>query len=239
MWGAGGASQKKSCFRLYFSILTAGKVVKFILDCECDYTIADTMAKPNNKSKTQRPKKGGPKLDESALTQLTSKIDQSLKSNDHKRKQPPTNGASDQDRKRQRNSGGAPQKDSAKPDRATLLQEIRELGGDEKDLELIEDIDSSDDELVLDTKQPIDRGLKDELAALSKQLGFATYQPPEASEEEEEDEDEGEAGGAELDGGEDSSGEDSLAEGNQDEEDDDDGVEAPKKVGNLVSSSGV
>lgn len=206
-----------------------------------------TMAKPNNqKAKTNKPvnkpkPQGGKKFDENALTQLTSKIDDGLKSNnDHKqkRKQPPTNGANNQDRKRQRNSqeGGSAQKSqipSGKADREALLKEIRELGGDEKDLELIGDIDSSDDELVKDNKKPVDGRLKDELAALSKELGFDTYQPPEANDEEDEDDE----GGAALDDEEDvESDEGAEVEGEGDEEEEDEDIDdTPKKVGNMVS----
>jgi ribosome biogenesis protein MAK21 len=68
-----------------------------------------------------------------------------------------------------------------------LLAEIKALGGDEADLDLI-DIVSDDDEgyVAKDAKATVDKKFKDELAAFSKQLGLADHAPSEASEDEEE-----------------------------------------------------
>ncbi|KAF4974503.1 hypothetical protein FZEAL_8599 [Fusarium zealandicum] len=178
------------------------------------------MAKPSKKGKGPRKSQNGPGLDPNALDQLTSTIDKKLNSSDNKRKQPPTRDASDQHQKRQRNSEGASSdKKSSKIDNDALLEEIKALGGDERDLELIKDIDSDDEDFTQDSKA-VDKSLKDELAALSKQLGFAEVEVSEASEDEEEEE-----------------------EDDAEEEDDDefDEVEtakakepAPKKFGNLA-----
>lgn len=191
------------------------------------------MAKPNKQggkppAKPNKGTKRGPSFNENALEQLTSKIDQNLNGNDHKRKKPPTHDVSSQDRKRQRNSSNGPPKSAPKGEKDSLLDEIRALGGDEEDLKLIGDIDSSDEELVMDDKKPVDKSLKDELAAFSKQLGFSNYQPSEASEEEQD--------RAEKDEEDDDDFEDveDGEEGDEDEEDEDE-VEAPRKVGNLVS----
>lgn len=197
------------------------------------------MAKPNKKGgKPQKGQKRGPSFNEDALAQLTSKIDQNLNGNDHKRKKPPTTDSGAQDRKRQRNSSNGPSKPtpkSEKSEKETLLEEIRALGGDEEDLKLIEDIDSSDEEFVKDDKKPVDKSLKDELAAFSKQLGFSNYQPSEASEEEQEENDE-DFEDVEDDEDEDED-EEQEEQGEQDEEDadDNDELDAPRKVGNLVS----
>lgn len=160
------------------------------------------MAKPNKKGGKGPKGPRGSSFDENALTNLTSKLDQSLaKGSDHKRKQPPTNNDSaNQDRKRQRNSSKGPPNKSpkgakggpSKPSPAkggkgagkSLLDEIRALGGDEEDLALIEDIESSDEEVVKAGDAPLDKKLKAELAAFSKNLGFDDHQPSEASDSE-------------------------------------------------------
>lgn len=192
------------------------------------------MAKPNQKGKGpkgHKSPKGRRSLDENGLSQLTSKIDQSLNDSssrkDQKRKKPPTTESASQDRKRQRNSGNGPPKSTAKADEtAALLEEIRALGGDEEDLKLIQDIDSSDEEAVKGGKAPADKRLRDELAALSKELGLAEYQPSEASDDDE------------AAGEEDEEDEDELDEDDEDEGEEEDGEEdeqeAPRKIGNMV-----
>ena len=163
------------------------------------------MAAEKKKGKPQKGPQGKKPFNEAALAQLTSSIDQKLNGkaaagSDHKRKNPPSsNETGGEVRKRQRNSSSGPAKASPKgkngarsggmsDEKKALLDEILALGGDEEDLKLIEDIDSSDDEYVKDTKKPVDKKLKDELAALSKELGFAEYAPSEASEPEVEEE---------------------------------------------------
>lgn len=80
-----------------------------------------------------------------------------------------------------------------KSDRApnVLLDEIRALGGDEQDLELVGDIDSDDETLndVVGGKK-LDKGLQAELAKFAQGLGFEKVQPAEAEEDEEDEEDE-------------------------------------------------
>ncbi|KAM5367843.1 hypothetical protein ACJZ2D_009848 [Fusarium nematophilum] len=141
------------------------------------------MAKPSRKGKGHRSSQGGPGLDENSLDNLTSTIDKKLNSNDHKRKQPPTKAAGNQHQKRQRNSeSSSSEKKSSKIENDALLEEIKALGGDERDLELIQDIDSDDEGYAQDSKdsKAVDKSLKDELAALSKQLGFAESFEPRA-----------------------------------------------------------
>ena len=173
------------------------------------------MAKPQKKGKGPRRSQDGRKFDDNALDQLTSKIDGKLSSNDHKRKKPPTSSTDDQHQKRQRNSQSSFSEKNAKEDDEALLEEIRALGGDESDLALIKDIDSDDEDYVKDSKKPLDKSLKDELAAFSKQLGLAELAPSEASDEEED-----------VEGDED----DEEEEESEEDEDDD----PPMKVGNQV-----
>lgn len=189
------------------------------------------MAKPTKKGKGPRSSSKGPNLDKNALENLTSTLDKKL----GKRKQPPTKAAGDQHQKRQRNTDNtAGGKKSGKIDEKTLLEEIKALGGDESDLALIQGIDSDDEENVKGSKdsKPADKGLKDELAAFSKQLGFAEVEMSEASDDEEGEEEE------EVE--EESEGEEDDLEDIDDEEDDEDEVEAPKetaqKKGNMVRS---
>lgn len=187
------------------------------------------MAKPTKKGKGPRSSSKGPNLDKNALENLTSTLDKKL----GKRKQPPTKAAGDQHQKRQRNTDNtAGGKKSGKIDEKTLLEEIKALGGDESDLALIQGIDSDDEENVKGSKdsKPADKGLKDELAAFSKQLGFAEVEMSEASDDEEGEEEE------EVE--EESEGEEDDLEDIDDEEDDEDEVEAPKetaqKKGNMA-----
>ena len=198
---------------------------------------ATIMSKGKNKGKGPRKSQEGLKLDDKVLEQLTAKIDQNLNGKELKRKQPPTNVSSKQDQKRQRNSVNGKdkqQKPSAKGkgkglDQAAIMAEIKELGGDEKDWDLIKDIDSSDEEYVNDDKKAMDKGLKDELAALSKQLGLADYQPSEASEEEDQgdevDEDEGEEDDDQID---------EEAEESESEEEQEEAPKPQKKPGDMV-----
>ncbi|KAJ6781036.1 hypothetical protein PWT90_04776 [Aphanocladium album] len=145
------------------------------------------MAKSKQKGKGPRHSGGGPSFNENALAKLTSRIDQNLTDNDHKRKRPPTNASPAQTAKKQRSSDAAPATNGSRNDQEALLAEILALGGDEDDLELINGVDS-DDEVVGDSKAPVDKKLRDELAALSKELGFAEIAPQEASEDEIEEE---------------------------------------------------
>lgn len=196
------------------------------------------MSKPPRKGKGPRRSQDGRGFDENALTQLTSKIDKNLGAKDNKRKNPPTTASGNQHQKRQRGSDEISSerdpKRKSKDNRDELLEEIRALGGDERDLELIQDIDSEDDEYVKDSKKPIDKSLKDELAKFSKELGFADLAPVEASDDEVEEEDEVEDEEVDDDGEE----EQEAAEEEEDESDDDESVApAPRKPGDMVSCS--
>jgi ribosome biogenesis protein MAK21 len=195
--------------------------------------VLDEMAKAGKKGKSPKRPQGSRKFDENALEHLTSQIDQNLKGGrDQKRKNPPASDSTSRDSKRQRSSSGAP-KSASKDDTELLLAEIKALGGDEKDLDLIRDVNSDDEELANEQKQSVDKSLKDELLAFSKSLGFADYQPSEASEEEAEaDQDDG--GDAEEDD-EDSLGSDEEEVNGEDEDEDEEEQEAPpKKIGNMV-----
>lgn len=155
------------------------------------------MSKQANKKKGKGPRpdsNGAPMFSEEALAQLTNKLDKTLNSGDHKRKNPPGDTGAKQDQKRQRNSKG-PSKETSKGasaggDKKTtdmdLLAEIRALGGTEDDYDLINGIDSEDEEYTKAQNLPVDKKLRDELAALSKELGFANHIPEDAAAEEDE-----------------------------------------------------
>ncbi|TQV95981.1 CCAAT-box-binding transcription factor [Cordyceps javanica] len=140
------------------------------------------MAKSKQKGKGVRRSGGSHSFSEDALEKLTSKIDQSLTDNDRKRKRPPTNALPAQAAKKQRNPDTPTETNDSKTEQEALLAEILALGGDEDDLELINGVDS-DDEVVSESKAPVDKKLRDELTALSKELGFSELAPQEASEE--------------------------------------------------------
>lgn len=174
------------------------------------------MAKSKQKAKGTR---GGPSFNEDALAKLTSRIDQGLTNNDQKRKRPPTNASPAQTTKKQRSSDAGPTTNGTKTEQEALLAEILALGGDEDDLELINGVDS-DDEVVGESKAPVDKKLRDELAALSKELGFAEFAPQEASEDEAAEENE------------------EVDEEEEEDEDDEEEVEekgpVSRKMGNMV-----
>lgn len=192
------------------------------------------MPKPQKKAKGPRGPKDRQNFNEDALAQLTSKIDQNLDSKTQKRKNPPTTAGSSEQQKRQRNSEDTrPSKGQASDEQEALLAEIKALGGDEKDLELINGVDSDDEEAYAkESGGAIDKGLKDELLALSKELGFANIDlaavseaddklDEEVAEEEEEDDDD----------------EDEEEDSDDDDEDDEQPIRVRKPgdmVGNLV-----
>ncbi len=136
-----------------------------------------------------KPKQKGPKqsLDESSLAKLTATIGKKLE-------KPSDDGPSGK-RKRQ-DGGSAPlpkkrqvqaerpaqgmkegkeKKHSGKLSTRQFLDEIRALGGDEKDLELITGIDSDAEEGASKeklTEAAVDNSLKNELAKFASSLGF-------------------------------------------------------------------
>lgn len=191
------------------------------------------MAKPQRKGKGPRghkDRKERQSFDDNALAQLTSKIDQSLNSHDHKRKKPPTNAGIKKEQKRQRHSEeGRLSKEQNEVDQEALLAEIKALGGDEQDLELINGVDSDDETYAAKgSSAPVDNSLKDDLLALSKELGFSSL-APEATIESEPEEDE-------VIGDEESSDDNESSEEASEVDDDEEIVKSRvKKVGDMVS----
>lgn len=169
------------------------------------------MPKGSKKGKGAQPSNGTSVFDEDALARLTSKLDKTLGANDHKRKKPPTNGSNRQKSKRQRGPEAKPPREGSRDkqdDQAGLMAEIRALGGDEQDLELINQVDSDEEGYAEKSPNPADKKLKKELASLSKELGFAGLKPEDATDEGEEGE--GDEGDGEED--EEAGGDSSLAE---------------------------
>lgn len=185
------------------------------------------MSKNKGKNRGTPSGQSAPSFNEDALAQLTSKIDKNLIAGDHKRKNHPTNSSPGQSAKKQKNSDTKPPRGNDSEEIQALLAEIKALGGDEADLELIDGIES-DEEMSKESSGPVDKKLRDELAAFSKELGFAQVQPTEASDEEvaEEQDDE----------------EDEAESEEEEDDSDDDGAEAQKsekipesrKMGNMV-----
>ncbi|KAI0136246.1 ribosome biogenesis protein MAK21 [Xylariales sp. AK1849] len=155
-------------------------------------------------------------FDDSALSSLTARIDQKLSEKHGDKKQPhaspqakpelkrkrreekPERTAkkrSDQpkqDAKRDKKNGRKP-RSAAPNDRSAsvsdvLLDEIKALGGDAKDLELVGDVDSEDENIDgnADEKQ-LDKSLQAEIAKFASGLGFERVKPEEPAEDEEED----------------------------------------------------
>ncbi|PHH63709.1 hypothetical protein CDD81_5581 [Ophiocordyceps australis] len=156
------------------------------------------MPKPSKKPHGPRAPSNGKEAKPQGFAQLQSKIESSLSNSElkKKRKKPPTSASEKPEPKRQRATPGAPSKSltrkNTKVDKhqEALLAEIKALGGDESDLKLINDVDSDDEVEAPDAKHKIDKRLKDELAALSKDLGFANARlDDDASQDEEQDQD--------------------------------------------------
>jgi ribosome biogenesis protein MAK21 len=145
------------------------------------------MAKQSKGKGPQRSHNDAAQL-QSGLSQIASQIKEKLNGNSHKRKNPPTEAAGKQKQRKQRDSEGAPAANGANDDQDALMAEIKALGGDEEDFRLINEVASDDEALASESKAPVDKRLKDELAALSKELGFAAIAPIDASDEEQEEE---------------------------------------------------
>ena len=171
------------------------------------------MAPRGKSAKAKAPKT----FDDSALNQLTASIEQKLggkpdwenkkpqhggkrkrqdgpvtdnPNNEPLKKRPARKGPSD------RAKAAQPQAKPAKTPSSTLLEEIRALGGDENDLELIENVDSDAEEgegpkKPKDVEEEVDDKFKNELAKFAASLGLEKLrQEVEVEEEEEEEEDE-------------------------------------------------
>ncbi|KAF3075724.1 Ribosome biogenesis protein [Trichoderma lentiforme] len=147
------------------------------------------MAKHSKKAKgPQRSENDAAKL-KNGLSELTSQIQEKLNGNPYnKRKNPPTEASGKQKQRKQRDSEGAPPAKSTKAEEEALLAEIKALGGDEEDWRLINEVASDDEAVASESKVPVDKRLKEELAALSKELGFAGLAPVDASDDEQEEE---------------------------------------------------
>ncbi|KAK9413622.1 putative CCAAT-binding factor domain-containing protein [Seiridium unicorne] len=98
------------------------------------------------------------------------------------------------------------------PSSNALLDEIRALGGDEKDLELVGDIDSEDEAVGGGKGSKLDKALQAELAKFASGLGFEKVQPDEGEDADQIDEEvDGEEGGEEGDGDSETDSKDSPA----------------------------
>lgn len=137
-------------------------------------------------------------LNEQSLSALTAKIDKSLGKGDReevatksKKRKHAAEGASASPRQRKKQSHGhlgaeknqdgsttkAESKKGGALSRSALLEEIRALGGDEDDLELIEDVDSDQDRAseVDGPESAVDVKLQSDLLAFAAQLGLQEY----------------------------------------------------------------
>lgn len=159
------------------------------------------------RGKEKKRKADKPSFDETALAQLTSKIDKSLGNSEKER--PPK-------RKRQRDNDdeNEPKRRQSRPSEQgrqgelgggrkakqapNLLDEILALGGNEEDLELVANVDSGDEggdapRPKVSSEAVVDKSLKDELAQFASSLGlskFHEHDDPETDEDAEEPEDE-------------------------------------------------
>ncbi|KAK4209038.1 CBF/Mak21 family-domain-containing protein [Rhypophila decipiens] len=161
----------------------------------------------SNRSK-QKKKVQAPAFDETALAQLTSKIDKTLPTVTEKQDSPKRKRkhAPDDERKSKRRqtgaemtsqnqSNGPAHKKAATSSSSALLDEILALGGDEADLELVANIDSDDEggnapQSKESGNISIDKSFQDELAKFASSLGFdSVRQEDDATADEESEED--------------------------------------------------
>lgn len=154
-------------------------------------------------------------FDKAALSNLTRNIDKKLnqassgsesqKKRKHGRAQgePPQDGPQ-KNRKRPRPGADARDpvlsKKTSEDPKATLLNEILALSGDEQDLELVGDIDSEIDEVQNDEPPQADKTLRSELAVYAAELGLNDAEPEPADDESEDAEDVARNGYSESDG---------------------------------------
>lgn len=212
-------------------------------------------AKKNSKSQKAGTKPASA-FDEAALSKLTAKIETELskpKSNEsskHKDQRPSKRKRADNDvkdanphpQKRQaqepRRAPGKPKK-APKDKRAEMLEEIRALGGDEADLDLVAGIDSdADDDQGAKPAKPaladMDNAFKSELAKFAAGLGFENVRDEDGATDDEVDEAavNGDAGDEEW---EDEPGEGADQENQDSEEDEAPPAEKLHGRGKLVS----
>ncbi|KAK4044594.1 CBF/Mak21 family-domain-containing protein [Parachaetomium inaequale] len=148
----------------------------------------------------ERKKADKPSFDETALAQLTSKIDKSLadseKERTPKRKRQRDNDDEHDSKRRQTrpsepNSQGDLGSRRQNKQASTLLDEILALGGNEDDLDLVANVDSGDEGGEAPrpkvSSEPIaDKSLRDELAQFASTLGFSKIRKNEDPETDEE-----------------------------------------------------
>jgi ribosome biogenesis protein MAK21 len=142
-----------------------------------------------SKRAKERKRADKPSFDETALAQLTSRIDKSLAESEKQRppkrkRQRDNDDGHDQKRHQTRPADSNPSGDLGDGRKnklaATLLDEILALGGIEDDLELVANVDSGDE--GGDTPRPkassqfvVDKSLQDELAQFASSLGFNRF----------------------------------------------------------------
>jgi ribosome biogenesis protein MAK21 len=134
-----------------------------------------------------------PTFDETALAQLTSRIDKSLgdagnQFPDKRKRQRDSDDGPDSKRRQTRLPESKPQGDlrdgrkNKQP--SALLDEILALGGDEDDLELVANLDCDNEgggapQPKTSSETPMDKSLRDELAQFASSLGFNKVQEDE------------------------------------------------------------
>ncbi|KAK0633327.1 CBF/Mak21 family-domain-containing protein [Immersiella caudata] len=153
-----------------------------------------------NRTKQKKKSAAAPGFDQSALAQLTAKLDTALPSK--------AGGAPPAKRKRAQdadvNDGAKKRKGAAKTQRAQdsgnedgsdveeeniLLKEILALGGDEDDYNLIANVDSGDEggqapAPKSSSSNQLDSALQEELATFASALGFQQHRPDDEDDEE-------------------------------------------------------
>lgn len=128
---------------------------------------------------------------EHSFSELRDKIDQALKQkepNPAKRKSEDDSAAKQGPRKKQqrqkpgpnpphterpKENGAQDRKKTAPVSENALLEEIRALGGDEQDLDLVMGVSSDSENEYGDSSAPLSQNMRQELAQFANQLGFS------------------------------------------------------------------
>lgn len=166
-------------------------------------------AKKKSKGQKAGPKPAAPAFDEAALSKLTAKIETGLsqskpkQSSKHQDQRPTKRKRADSDPKdanphpqkklaqEPRHRPGKPGK-ASKDKTAEMLQEIKALGGDEADLDLVAGIDSDADDDAKPAKSApadMDNVFKTELAKFAAGLGFEDVRDQDGATDDEGDDD--------------------------------------------------
>ena len=152
-------------------------------------------------------RKDSARADEPSFAHLRDKIDQALKKSEpqaakrkseddgaakqgprkkQQRHKPAANSPRTEKHKEKPKENGARKPAKTQPADDSLLEEIRALGGDEADLDLVMGVSSDSENEYNDSTAPLSQDVRHEIAQFANQLGFSPAGGPDAESVEEE-----------------------------------------------------